>query len=425
MIYVDENLPKGDETPQFGHRHVVVQRPRDVHTEFEMLEEIGRGKFGRVRRCNHRESGESFAAKFVLYTRKEDRENVEREVQIMNTLNHPKLLYLFDAYDNARNEMCLVTEYIPGGELFDRVIEDEFVLTEKACICFMKQILDGVSFMHSKNILHLDLKPENILCLTKSGNRIKIIDFGLARIHEPHKKLQVLFGTPEFVAPEVVNFEPISFATDMWAVGVITYVLLSGLSPFMGDTDLETMANVTIAEYDYEDEAFDNVSDIAKDFIDSLLVKTKEKRLSAEACLKHSWLNSVLPEKDLSNTKNNLKTNVSSSHANYYLFDSNTRTMSVASNHEEIVPEGNDEEEEWEWDEDSDNLGNENITNAETLFAQNTHQSSASVPQITHQQVTNRVTEMNLEIRKRRSENDDNSTSNLEGYFELPRFQWS
>lgn len=114
---------------------------------------------------------------------------------------------------------------IPGGELFDRVIEDEFVLTEKACICFMRQILEGVSFMHSKNILHLDLKPENILCLTKSGNRIKIIDFGLARIHEPAKKLQVLFGTPEFVAPEVVNFEPISFATDMWAVGVITYVL--------------------------------------------------------------------------------------------------------------------------------------------------------------------------------------------------------
>ncbi len=113
----------------------------------------------------------------------------------------------------------------------------------------MKQILEGVSFMHSKHILHLDLKvrfqsltcygkiksprssyffslqPENILCLTKSGNRIKIIDFGLARMHEPHKKLQVLFGTPEFVAPEVVNFEPISFATDMWAIGVITYVL--------------------------------------------------------------------------------------------------------------------------------------------------------------------------------------------------------
>lgn len=81
-------------------------------------------------------------------------------------------------------------------------------------------------YVHSfKFPFFLSLQPENILCPTKTGNRIKIIDFGLARIHEPHKKLQVLFGTPEFVAPEVVNFEPISFATDMWAVGVITYVL--------------------------------------------------------------------------------------------------------------------------------------------------------------------------------------------------------
>ena len=79
--------------------------------------------------------------------------------------------------------------------------------------------------LNSFSPFFLSLQPENILCPTKTGNRIKIIDFGLARIHEPHKKLQVLFGTPEFVAPEVVNFEPISFATDMWAVGVITYVL--------------------------------------------------------------------------------------------------------------------------------------------------------------------------------------------------------
>lgn len=127
--------------------------------------------------------------------------------------------------------------------------------------------------------------------MSKSGNRVKIIDFGLARKFEPMKKLQILFGTPEFVAPEVVNFEPIGYSTDMWALGVITYVLwvvfwsnvttlwqifvgrVSGLSPFMGDTDLETMANVTIAEYDYEDEAFDSVSQEAREFIDSLLVK--------------------------------------------------------------------------------------------------------------------------------------------------------
>lgn len=114
---------------------------------------------------------------------------------------------------------------IEGGELFERVIDDDFILTEKSCTVFMRQICEGMEFIHSKNILHLDMKPENILCLTKTGNRIKIIDFGLARKYDPDKKLQVLFGTPEFVAPEVVNFDRIGFGTDMWSIGVICYVL--------------------------------------------------------------------------------------------------------------------------------------------------------------------------------------------------------
>lgn len=89
----------------------------------------------------------------------------------------------------------------------------------------MRQICEGMEFIHKQNILHLDMKPENILCLTKTGNRIKIIDFGLARKFDPEKKLQVLFGTPEFVAPEVVNFDRIGYETDMWSIGVICYVM--------------------------------------------------------------------------------------------------------------------------------------------------------------------------------------------------------
>lgn len=99
------------------------------------------------------------------------------------------------------------------------------MLTEKSCTVFMRQICEGIDFIHKERILHLDMKPENILCLTRTGNRIKIIDFGLARRFDPGKKLQVLFGTPEFVAPEVVNFDTIGFGTDMWSVGVICYVL--------------------------------------------------------------------------------------------------------------------------------------------------------------------------------------------------------
>jgi len=340
MIVVDENEPVGEVESQFGHRRVTFKRNKDVRAVFEMIDEIGRGKFGRVMKCRKKDNGEIFAAKFVTCTRREDRRNVEREVEIMNNLKSSKLLQLFEAYDNGRSEMCLITEYIGGGELFDRVIEDEFVLSEKACCIFMKQILEGVHYIHRQQIIHLDLKPENILCLTRSGNRVKIIDFGLARKFEPMKKLQILFGTPEFVAPEVVNFEPIGYTTDMWALGVITYVLVSGLSPFMGDTDLETMANVTIAEYDYEDEAFDNVSDNAKDFIDNLLVKDQGKRATAEACLKHSWLHSTLEEtknvdqkKEKSNNlaKDNLnhqKTAWNNRDSNYYLFDSKSRTAS-------------------------------------------------------------------------------------------------
>ncbi|XP_034241669.1 caM kinase-like vesicle-associated protein [Thrips palmi] len=289
MIKVDETDPVGELEPSFPYRDVQIKRNTDVKEFYDLQSEIGRGKFGTVYRCRERGTGLSLAAKFVSVARKEDRRNVEREVDIMRSLQHPRLLQLYDAFEYEKN-VCLILELIEGGELFERVIDDDFVLTEKSCTIFMRQICEGIQFVHQQHILHLDLKPENILCLTKTGNRIKIIDFGLARRYEVGKKLQVLFGTPEFVAPEVVNFDQIGFNTDMWSVGVICYVLLSGLSPFMGDTDIETMANVTIAKYDFEDEVFNDISEDAKDFIAKLLVKEKENRMCAEACLHHRWL---------------------------------------------------------------------------------------------------------------------------------------
>lgn len=241
-----------------------------------MNEELGRGKFGIVYKCTEKSSGRKFAAKFVTTVRKEDREDVEREVDIMKSLQHRRLLQLYDAFDDGKKQMVMILELIEGGELFERVICDDFILTERAVVCFMRQICEGVDYMHNQNILHLDMKPENILCVTRTGNQIKLIDFGLARRYNPKEKLQVLFGTPEFVAPEVVNFDKVSSKTDMWSIGVIAYVLLSGLSPFMGDSDLETMANVTRAAYDFDDEAFDPISDDAKDFIEKLLIKDQE-----------------------------------------------------------------------------------------------------------------------------------------------------
>ncbi|XP_024881641.1 serine/threonine-protein kinase 33-like [Temnothorax curvispinosus] len=289
MIRVDESDPVGEIEPSFPYRDVTIRRGVEFKDDYDIQSELGRGKFGIVYRCKEKTGGLMLAAKVVNVMRKEDRRAVQREVDIMRRLQHPRLIQLYDAIDTGK-QIYVVLELIDGGELFERVIDDDFVLTERSCAVFMRQICEGIEFMHGQKILHLDLKPENILCLTKEGNRIKIIDFGLAREYDPSKKLQVLFGTPEFVAPEVVNFDQIGFGTDIWSIGVICYVLLSGLSPFMGDTDIETMANVTIAKYDFDHEAFTEISEDAKDFIRCLLVKDKEKRMTAAQCREHRWL---------------------------------------------------------------------------------------------------------------------------------------
>merc|ERR1739847_53744 len=166
-------------------------------------------------------------------------------------------------------------------------------LTEHDCVLFMRQICLAIGYMHHKDIVHLDLKPENILCKSKKSHQIKIIDFGLTRKLKPGEDVRILFGTPEFVSPEVISYEPVSAASDMWSVGVVCYVLLSGLSPFMGETDVETFANISGIDYDFDDEAFDNISEEAKDFIPKLLVKFQNKRLTAAQCLLHPWLLSM------------------------------------------------------------------------------------------------------------------------------------
>ncbi|CAF4751504.1 unnamed protein product [Rotaria sp. Silwood1] len=280
-----------DIDPPFEPRVVVVQKNKPVTDQYELLEFLGRGKFGEVKKCRERATKHLLAAKFIQINKEQDRIEAFNEIEIMKALQHPRLLQLYDAFE-TKSDICLIMELITGGELFERVIDEDFILTERLCELYMMQICEGVNFMHSCNIIHLDMKPENVLCLNRNGHRIKIIDFGLARKFVPDRQLKVLFGTPEFVAPEVINFDRIGFGTDMWSVGVICYVLLSGLSPFMGDNDNDTYANINRANYDFDDEAFTDISDEAKDFISKLLLKNKEyyKRLQAKECLAHPWL---------------------------------------------------------------------------------------------------------------------------------------
>uniref|UniRef100_A0A6Q2X4B2 Protein kinase domain-containing protein n=1 Tax=Esox lucius TaxID=8010 RepID=A0A6Q2X4B2_ESOLU len=250
-----------------------------------------RGRFGQVHKCAELSSGLTLAAKIIKVKGMRERDEVKNEIGVMNQLNHVNLIQLYDAFE-SRTNLTLIMEYVEGGELFDRIVDENYHLTELDAIVFMRQICQGVQYLHQQYILHLDLKPENILCVNSTGNQIKIIDFGLARKYRPREKLKVNFGTPEFLAPEVVNYDFVSFPTDMWSVGVITYMLLSGLSPFLGDNDAETMSNILHANWDFDSDAFELVSEEAKDFISRLLIPAK-CRLSATGCMKHTWLNNL------------------------------------------------------------------------------------------------------------------------------------
>ncbi|XP_077046995.1 myosin light chain kinase, smooth muscle-like isoform X1 [Agelaius phoeniceus] len=189
----------------------------------------------------------------------------------------------------------LAVPSVAGGELFERIVDDDFEHTEPSSAQYMQQILEGLQFMHGQAIVHLDLKPENIVCVSPGSHHVKIIDFGLARRLAPDTPVKVLHGTPEFMAPEVVAFEPVSFSTDMWSVGVICYILLSGESPFQGDTDMETLSNVTAARWGFEEETFSEISQQAKDFISQLLQKEPSRRLPSAGALLHPWLQHPQP----------------------------------------------------------------------------------------------------------------------------------
>ncbi|XP_016011977.1 myosin light chain kinase family member 4 isoform X1 [Rousettus aegyptiacus] len=274
----------------FNHR-IVIAKQTAVNSFYTVsrTEILGGGRFGQVHKCEEKATGLKLAAKIIKTRGTKDKDEVKNEITVMNQLDHVNLIQLYDAFE-SKNDIILVMEYVDGGELFDRIIDDNYNLTEFDTILFIKQICEGIRHMHQMYILHLDLKPENILCVSRDSKQIKIIDFGLARRYKPREKLKVNFGTPEFLAPEVVNYDFVSFPTDMWSVGVITYMLLSGLSPFLGDNDAETLNNILACRWDLEEEELKDISEEAKEFISKLLIKEKSWRISASEALKHPWL---------------------------------------------------------------------------------------------------------------------------------------
>lgn len=265
-----------------------------IDDDYEVEKEpIARGKFAAVRRARHRSTGQVYAAKYVRRRRLEGEARHEVAVLLLG-LRDPHIVRLHHVYQ-TRTDYIILLEFAVGGDL-QRLLDDAVSLPERDVRVLLQQVLRGLSFLHAHSLAHLDIKPQNLVMMGDSPEAgVKLVDFGLSRVITQGTEITQIMGTPDYVAPEVINFEPISLATDMWSVGVLTYVFLTGCTPFGGDTDQETFVNITQAEVDFPDELFSDISEEAKDFICGLLVKKPSDRMNVDDCLNHPWMTATLP----------------------------------------------------------------------------------------------------------------------------------
>ncbi|CAH1994340.1 unnamed protein product [Acanthoscelides obtectus] len=234
-----------------------------------------------------------------------------------------RVVRLHEVYDQ-QHEMVLVLELAAGGEL-QHILDQGHCLQEVEARKAMKQILEGVAYLHDRNIAHLDLKPQNLLLSVEdSCEDIKLCDFGISKVLQPGVTVREILGTADYVAPEVLSYEPIGLSTDVWSIGVLAYVLLSGFSPFGADDKQQTFLNISRCSLSFEPEHFDDVSTAAVDFIKSALVVNPRDRPSIHEMLDHPWisLKTNLPAQLPSST-----TNTSNENGHYQTSSSSSSTL--------------------------------------------------------------------------------------------------
>ncbi|OSX74149.1 hypothetical protein BU14_0306s0027 [Porphyra umbilicalis] len=283
---------------------------RSLEDYYIVGEVLGEGSFAKVHRGVDRETGEEVAIKIVSkagYTARE-LEYVVREVAIMRELDHPNVVTTYDIFETVTH-LHLVIELCEGGELFD-IVADHGHLSERNASHVMRSIVSGIEYLHSQGICHRDIKPENILVKSKTWPlEVKLADFGLANFVEAETALSpgsssssasvdpaairpmaTVIGTPGYVAPEVIKRTPYGPPVDMWAAGVVLYIILSGKMPFFGRTDAECMSRIANAKYALPAREWGRISPDAISLLRGLLQLNADKRLTAAAAMQHAWL---------------------------------------------------------------------------------------------------------------------------------------
>ena len=275
----------------------------DITQFYEVQKKIGEGAYEKIYKVKNKQSGDIRAMKQITKTKITDMGKFQTEIKILSMLDHPNIVRLFeviedDKYYNLLEELCT------GGELLTRAQNNQ--LKEKDIARIFNQIMSGVAYIHGMGIAHRDLKLENILFSSeKPSSPIKIIDFGfsvfLGKNNENskdketenekktvYKRLKSKVGTLYYISPEIIkgNYDE---KCDIWACGVILYILLAGYPPFNGNTDKEVYNQITNIKLDFEKERWKNISKYAKELIKNMLTPAKN-RFTAKQVLSSKWL---------------------------------------------------------------------------------------------------------------------------------------
>ncbi|XP_041116897.1 calcium/calmodulin-dependent protein kinase type II subunit gamma-like isoform X8 [Polyodon spathula] len=260
--------------------------------EYQLYEELGKGAFSVVRRCVKKSTGQEYAAK-IINTKKlsaRDHQKLDREARICRLLKHPNIVRLHDSI-SEEGFHYLLFDLVTGGELFEDIVAREYYSEADASQC-INQILESVSHIHQHDIVHRDLKPENLLLASKmKGAAVKLADFGLAI--EVQGEQQAWFGfagTPGYLSPEVLRKDPYGKPVDIWACGVVLYILLVGYPPFWDEDQHKLYQQIKAGAYDFPSPEWDTVTPEAKNLINQMLTINPAKRITADQALKHPWV---------------------------------------------------------------------------------------------------------------------------------------
>jgi len=282
---IEASIPSNVPTPPM--------RKGGYYDDYVMANKLGEGSFSVVKMAFNKQTGESAAVKIINKRRLAKGPQTTllwMEINILRDMNHPNIVKLYDVYEEGPSYL-IVTEPVQGGELFDCIVRRTYY-SESSARKIITQILDAVDYLHNTvAIVHRDIKPENILITTDCENGIiKLADFGFAKKISDLTESEVMLGTPAYIAPEILNGRPYGPEVDIWSLGVICYILLSGQPPFQDEDDIGLYHQIESGAYDFTQSEWSAVSPSAVNFVICMLTVSQSKRYKIAQLKQHHWI---------------------------------------------------------------------------------------------------------------------------------------